>query len=112
MKKLLMASTAAICFGTMASADDVNVGIILGFTGPLESITPAMAAGAELAIAEINAAGGVAGPGLSGGPGDRRAHERRVGQSAGCHPREPRGHRNQQPNRRDIADLQADKQHF
>ena len=61
MKKLLMASTAAICFGTMASADDVNVGIILGFTGPLESITPAMAAGAELAIAEINAAGGVAG---------------------------------------------------
>ncbi len=40
------------------------MGIILGFTGPLESITPpAMAAGAELAIAEVNAAGTLLGGG-------------------------------------------------
>ena len=35
----------------------VKIGVILGFTGPIESLTPAMAAGAELAIAEINEAG-------------------------------------------------------
>jgi branched-chain amino acid transport system substrate-binding protein len=28
--------------------------VILGFTGPIESITPAMADGAELAMAEVN----------------------------------------------------------
>ncbi|MEX0971379.1 MAG: ABC transporter substrate-binding protein [Paracoccaceae bacterium] len=61
MKKLLMASTAAMCLGGYAMAEDVNVGILLGFTGPIESLTPGMAASAELALAEINAAGGVAG---------------------------------------------------
>ena len=63
MKKLLMASTAAVCFGTgaFAAGHEVNVGVILGFTGPIESITPAMAASAELAISEVNAAGGAAG---------------------------------------------------
>jgi branched-chain amino acid transport system substrate-binding protein len=40
-----------------ASAEEVKIGIILGFTGPLESITPDMAAAAEFAIAEVNAAG-------------------------------------------------------
>jgi branched-chain amino acid transport system substrate-binding protein len=40
-----------------AAGGEVKVGIILGFTGPLESITPNMAAGAEMAAAEVNAAG-------------------------------------------------------
>jgi len=40
-----------------AAADEVTIGIILGFTGPLETTTPGMAAGAELAIAEVNEAG-------------------------------------------------------
>ena len=40
-----------------AVADDVKIGIILGFTGPIESLTPAMAAGAELAISEVNDSG-------------------------------------------------------
>jgi len=37
------------------------------------------------------AAGGAAGPRLQGGAGHRRPHERRVGQRAGRHPRQPRG---------------------
>ncbi|MFC7704876.1 ABC transporter substrate-binding protein [Plastorhodobacter daqingensis] len=58
MKKLLLTSTAALTLmAGAAAAQDIKIGIILGFTGPLESITPAMAAGAELAVAEVNAAG-------------------------------------------------------
>ncbi|MFN2305492.1 MAG: ABC transporter substrate-binding protein [Paracoccaceae bacterium] len=61
MKKTMMASaaTAMIASGAFGEAHtgDVKIGIILGFTGPLESITPDMAAGAELAIDEVNEAG-------------------------------------------------------
>ncbi len=60
MKRLLLAASAtALLAGVAAAQDpgDVKIGIILGFTGPLESITPNMAASAELAIAEVNAAG-------------------------------------------------------
>ncbi len=63
MKKLLLATAATALFAGAASAEDVKMGIILGFTGPLESITPNMAAGAELAIAEVNAAGTLLGGG-------------------------------------------------
>ncbi|MCR9069050.1 MAG: ABC transporter substrate-binding protein [Rhodobacteraceae bacterium] len=62
MKKMLLASTAAIAFAGSASAqEDITLGIILGFTGPIESITPAMADGAELAIAEVNDSGALLG---------------------------------------------------
>ena len=57
MKKLLLASVAATAFAGVASAEDVKIGIILGFTGPLESITPNMAAGAEIAMKEVNDTG-------------------------------------------------------
>jgi branched-chain amino acid transport system substrate-binding protein len=61
MKKLLMASAAtALCAGSAfadAHAEEIKIGIILGFTGPLESITPDMGDGAELAISEVNASG-------------------------------------------------------
>ncbi len=57
MKRLLLASAASVLVAGSAVAEDVNVGIILGFTGPLESITPGMAAGAELAFAEASEAG-------------------------------------------------------
>ncbi|MGD9866197.1 MAG: ABC transporter substrate-binding protein [Pseudodonghicola sp.] len=57
MKKLLMATAATALLAGAASAEEVKIGIILGFTGPLESITPDMAAAAEMAIAEVNAAG-------------------------------------------------------
>ncbi|QYK40126.1 MAG: ABC transporter substrate-binding protein [Paracoccaceae bacterium] len=62
MKKLLLASAATLGLAAgAAQAQDIKLGIILGFTGPLESLTPQMAQGAELAIAEINAAGGILG---------------------------------------------------
>ncbi|GAB1377797.1 ABC transporter substrate-binding protein [Pararhodobacter aggregans] len=57
MKKFLM-TTALVGFAAgAAQADDVPLGIIFGFTGPLESITPTMAQSAEMAIAEVNASG-------------------------------------------------------
>ncbi|MCA0203495.1 ABC transporter substrate-binding protein [Pararhodobacter sp.] len=57
MKKFLM-TTALVGFAAgAAQADDVPLGIIFGFTGPLESITPTMAQAAEAAIAEVNASG-------------------------------------------------------
>jgi len=59
MKKLLMASAAAALMAGAAHAEDVKLGILFGFTGPLESLSPDMAAGAEFAIKEINDAGGV-----------------------------------------------------
>ena len=53
MKKLFT-TLLALCLLNTASFSDVKVGIILGFTGPIESLTPDMAAGAELAIDEVN----------------------------------------------------------
>lgn len=58
MKRLLLASAAmSLMAGAAAAEGEVTIGVLLGFTGPLESITPEMAAGAELAVAEANAAG-------------------------------------------------------
>lgn len=57
MKKLLLASVATCAFAGVAAAEDVKVGILLGFTGPLESTVPDMAKGAELAFKEINDSG-------------------------------------------------------
>lgn len=59
MKKILLASTAATMLATnaFAAGHEINVGVLLSFTGPIESLTPDMAAGAELAFAEVNASG-------------------------------------------------------
>ncbi len=57
MKKLLMASAATALMAGAASAEDVKLGVILGFTGPIESLTPHMADGAEMAMAEVTASG-------------------------------------------------------
>lgn len=57
MKKFMMATAATALMSGAAYAEDVKIGVILGFTGPLESITPAMAAGAELAMAEVSESG-------------------------------------------------------
>ena len=67
MKKLLftaMATTAlSLSMTTTAlslSVDDregIKVGVLLGFTGPIESLTPDMASGAELAMKEVNNSG-------------------------------------------------------
>jgi branched-chain amino acid transport system substrate-binding protein len=65
MKKsttILGLSLAAVLLAAApASAQDVKLGILLGFTGPLEAMSPPMAASANLAIANVNAAGGVGG---------------------------------------------------
>jgi branched-chain amino acid transport system substrate-binding protein len=58
MKRMLLASAAGALLATNAAAQEtINVGIILGFTGPLESITPHMAAGAEMAFKEVSDSG-------------------------------------------------------
>ena len=59
MKRLLIATAATALMSGAAAADTVRMGILLGFTGPIESITPNMAAAAEMAWAEVNAAGGI-----------------------------------------------------
>ena len=41
----------------VSKSGEVKVGIILGFTGPIESLTPAMAASAELAFTEVSDSG-------------------------------------------------------
>ncbi|MBN8293322.1 ABC transporter substrate-binding protein [Rhodobacter sp. NTK016B] len=60
MKKLLLTTALAGFAAGAAQAEDVPIGIVLGFTGPLETITPAMADAAELALAEANESGNFA----------------------------------------------------
>lgn len=57
MKKLLAATAAVALMAGAAGAEDIKLGVILGFTGPLESITPSMGAGAELAMKEVSDSG-------------------------------------------------------
>ena len=61
MRKLLLATTAVALTAGFASAEDIKIGVILGFTGPIESLTPDMADGAELAMAEATASGALLG---------------------------------------------------
>ncbi|WP_227286120.1 MULTISPECIES: ABC transporter substrate-binding protein [Paracoccaceae] len=65
MKKLLLASTATAVMATAAYADShansVTLGVIVGFTGPIESLAPAMADGAEMAMAEVTESGNLLG---------------------------------------------------
>ena len=57
MKRMLLASAAMAILTGAASAEEVKIGISIGFTGPLESLAPAMAAGAELAMKEVSESG-------------------------------------------------------
>jgi branched-chain amino acid transport system substrate-binding protein len=61
MKKTVLASflVAALAASGAQAQQEVKLGVLFGFTGPLESITPAMARGAELAIQEVNNARGI-----------------------------------------------------
>ena len=61
MKKLLLASTAALMAAPAVAQEDIRIGVILGFTGPIESLTPSMAAGAELAMEEVTESGALLG---------------------------------------------------
>ncbi|RNF33096.1 ABC transporter substrate-binding protein [Paracoccus methylarcula] len=57
MKKLLLATAATALAAGVTSAEEIKLGTSLGFTGPLESMAPAMQAGAELAAKEISDSG-------------------------------------------------------
>jgi branched-chain amino acid transport system substrate-binding protein len=57
MKRLLLASAATAALAGAATAEDVKVGILIGFTGPIESLAPAMAAAAEMAMKEVSDSG-------------------------------------------------------
>ena len=61
MKKRFLASALAtlLMAAGVHAQQEVKLGVFFGFTGPLESITPNMARGAELAIREVNNARGI-----------------------------------------------------
>ena len=57
MKKSLISFMLSTFLIFPAFADNVKIGIILGFTGPIESLAPVMAKSAEMAIDEVNKSG-------------------------------------------------------
>lgn len=57
MKKLLLATAASALMVGAASAEDVKIGVLIGFTGPIESLTTNMANAAEFAMKEVNDSG-------------------------------------------------------
>ena len=61
MKKLFIAAFILVSTFTTNIFAEVKMGIILGFTGPIESLTPAMAASAELAFKEASDSGSLLG---------------------------------------------------
>jgi len=64
MKKLIIAACVfftSIVSNANADGHAIKMGIILGFTGPIESLTPAMAASAELAFKEASDSGSLLG---------------------------------------------------
>ena len=57
MKKLLAATAASALLAGVAGAEEIKLGILYGFTGPIESLTGSMAAASEAAIKEISDSG-------------------------------------------------------
>lgn len=57
MKSLYIIAASALINGLVFAptyAQEVKIGIVMGFTGPVESMIPAMAAGTELAMREVS----------------------------------------------------------
>ena len=64
MKKLIIAVflfVSSLVTNSYADGHGIKMGVILGFTGPIESLTPAMAASAELAFKEASDSGSLLG---------------------------------------------------
>tara|TARA_Y100000768_G_scaffold367128_1_gene329930 strand:+ start:257 stop:1447 length:1191 start_codon:yes stop_codon:yes gene_type:complete len=64
MRKLILAVflfVSTMVTNSNADGHGIKMGIILGFTGPIESLTPAMAASAELAFKEASDSGSLLG---------------------------------------------------
>lgn len=60
MKQLLCGTAILALSASSALAGghlDIKLGVLMGFTGPLESVAPPIAAGAELAMAEVTESG-------------------------------------------------------
>lgn len=57
MKHLLLATAATALLAGAAAAEEVKLGLHLGFTGPLESMAPNIAAGGEAAAKEVSESG-------------------------------------------------------
>ena len=58
MKKITIAALLSVAMlTTTVVAENIKMGIILGFTGPIESLTPTMAASAEMAFKEASDSG-------------------------------------------------------
>mgnify|MGYP002620605204 FL=1 len=57
MKKVLLAAVASTMIASPVLAADVKLGVIYGFTGPIESLTPPMAEAAEMAMKEVTDSG-------------------------------------------------------
>ena len=65
MRTILLATVATLAAGAAGAEQHmegpVKLGVVLGFTGPLESLAPTMAAGAEMAMTEISESGNLLG---------------------------------------------------
>ena len=57
LKTLALGTTVLAGAGTAATAEDIKLGVFLGFTGAIESIVANMGPGAELAIKEVSESG-------------------------------------------------------
>ena len=55
----LIAAATFVAATSAASAQDVKMGILMGFTGPLEQMSPPMAKAAQLVATQVNAQGGI-----------------------------------------------------
>ncbi len=61
MKKIILTAFLFVSIISTNVLADIKMGIILGFTGPIESLTPAMAGSAELAFKEASDSGSLLG---------------------------------------------------
>jgi len=61
MKKLFIAAIMSLSLLTTSTFAEIKIGIILGFTGPIESLTPAMRDSAKLAFQEASDSGALLG---------------------------------------------------
>lgn len=67
LNKIALSAIAlpVLAIASTAMADDVTLGFAGGFTGPIESLTPPIFEGANLAVQEVNNNGGILGGALS-----------------------------------------------
>jgi len=61
LTRIVGLTAAAALLATAAQGADTKIGVLLGFTGPLDTLAPPMAAAAELAAKNINDQGGLLG---------------------------------------------------